>query len=160
MMVTPARSVLLHAVSGAAREQVLAAMRSHGFIADDADPLLRVVACTGAPACSAALGETRELARKLALAAEPLLSLGSTLHVSGCDKSCARSGATEITIVHGAEGLKLGFDESVSAVAESKAMTMPELLARLTERTHEPDVLVRAEGTRPTLDAHHRGPSS
>ena len=160
LRIMASRAVLLPGVEESARDEVLEAIRAHGFISDDADPLLRVVACTGAPACAAALGETRQLARKVALAAEPLLSLGSTLHVSGCDKSCARTGTAELTVVHGSDGLKLGFDQSVREVAKSKALSLPELLARLTQRTHEPDVLVRAEGTRPTLEVQPRGPVS
>lgn len=36
------------------------------FITNPADPLLNVVACTGAPGCPQALGPTRALARRLA----------------------------------------------------------------------------------------------
>jgi precorrin-3B synthase len=158
--ITPARAVILPGLKESSRDRVRALIREHGFLSDDRDPLRRVVACTGAPSCSSAWAETRHFARKIALAAEPLLSLGSTLHVSGCEKSCARSGAAELTVVHTREGLKLGFQQSVQEVANSKAIDLPELLARLTEHSHEPEVLLRAEGTRPTLDAHQRGPLS
>lgn len=56
-----------------------------GLILDPGDPLLRIHACTGAPACPQALGDARELARELA----PDLRDGETLHVSGCAKGCA-----------------------------------------------------------------------
>lgn len=56
-----------------------------GLITDPNDPLLRVVACTGAPDCTQGLAETRPLARTLA----PHVGKGQMLHVSGCAKGCA-----------------------------------------------------------------------
>ena len=64
------------------------------------DPLLRVVACTGAPGCPQALAPTRSLAAKLAANVPE----GKTLHVSGCAKGCAHSRATDYTLVATAEG--------------------------------------------------------
>ncbi len=58
------------------------------------DPRMRVMACTGAPGCTQALGPTRALARFLA----PLLPAGRTAHVSGCSKGCAHHCAT-LTLV-------------------------------------------------------------
>ena len=60
-----------------------------GAITDPDDPLLRIIACTGAPGCPQALHPTRPLAR----AAAPLLPKGQLLHVSGCAKGCAHPGA-------------------------------------------------------------------
>ncbi|MBD3788079.1 MAG: precorrin-3B synthase, partial [Sphingomonadales bacterium] len=65
-----------------------------GLITDPADPLLRVVACTGAPGCPQALAATRQLARALA----PLVPRGSLLHVSGCAKGCAHPGPAPLTL--------------------------------------------------------------
>ncbi|WP_022702852.1 precorrin-3B synthase [Pseudorhodobacter ferrugineus] len=59
------------------------------------DPLLRVVACTGAPGCLQALAPTRALA--VALAAH--VPQGQTLHVSGCAKGCAMPAPAEYTLV-------------------------------------------------------------
>lgn len=83
---TPWRMLL---VEGADRMPVLP-----GLIADPADPLLRVVACTGAPGCPQALGDTRSLARGLA----PLVPAGGLLHVSGCAKGCAHPGPAPLTL--------------------------------------------------------------
>jgi len=66
-----------------------------GLITDPADPLLRVVACPGAPACPQALQPTRALAR--ALAAQ--VPQGGLLHVSGCAKGCAHPGEASFTLV-------------------------------------------------------------
>lgn len=70
------------------------------FIAAPGDPLLSADACPGAPYCSRASVETRELARELAP------RLAGTLHVSGCGKGCARGRPADVTLV-GRDG---GFD--------------------------------------------------
>lgn len=64
------------------------------LIADPADPLLRLAACTGAPGCASASVETRALARRLA----PLVPPGCVLHVSGCAKGCSRPEAADATL--------------------------------------------------------------
>ncbi len=64
------------------------------------DPRLRVIACTGAPACPQAQGDTRQLARALA----PHIPPGRTLHLSGCAKGCAHPGATPLTLTARPEG--------------------------------------------------------
>ena len=65
-----------------------------GLITDPADPILRITACTGAPGCPQALGDTRHLARQLA----PHLPPGRTLHLSGCAKGCAHPGPADLTL--------------------------------------------------------------
>jgi precorrin-3B synthase len=74
-----------------------------GLIGDDTDPILRVTACTGAPACPQALGETRSLARALAASLAP----GESLHVSGCAKGCAHPGPADLTLTATADGYDL-----------------------------------------------------
>ncbi|MCY1128363.1 precorrin-3B synthase [Frigidibacter sp. RF13] len=59
------------------------------------DPRLRVIACTGAPACPQALAPTRPLARTLSAMLPP----GRKLHVSGCAKGCAHPGPAALTLV-------------------------------------------------------------
>ncbi len=73
-----------------------------GLVTRANDPLLRVVACTGAPACPEAHAETRKLAASLA----PHLAPDTRLHVSGCAKGCAQSNASDLTLV----GTSVGFD--------------------------------------------------
>lgn len=74
-----------------------------GLILRADDPLLRVVACTGAPGCPQALGPTREAARHLA----PLVPTGALLHVSGCTKGCNHPAPAPLTLVATAEGFDL-----------------------------------------------------
>lgn len=83
MRVTPWRSFLLENATRAA---------TGGFITQPDDPVLAAHACPGAPACTAASVETRELARALA-AKHP------GLHVSGCAKGCAHPRAAATTLV-------------------------------------------------------------
>ena len=71
-----------------------------GLITQAEDPLLRVVACSGAPRCPEAHAETRTLAA--ALARHP--GADARLHVSGCAKGCAHSGPATITLVATARG--------------------------------------------------------
>ena len=77
LRLTPWRMIL---VEGLAKAPALP-----GLITASDDPLLRVVACTGAPGCRQALQPTRALAAALA----PNVPSGQTLHVSGCAKGCA-----------------------------------------------------------------------
>jgi precorrin-3B synthase len=74
-----------------------------GLITDPSDPILRVTACTGAPACPQALGDTRRLAHQLA----PHLAASQTLHISGCAKGCAHPAPAEITLTATGQGYDL-----------------------------------------------------
>ncbi|NNE82316.1 MAG: cobalamin biosynthesis protein CobG [Silicimonas sp.] len=69
------------------------AFEDEAFITSPNDPLSRVVACPGAPACAQSSVETRKLARRLA--GQKM----AEVHVSGCAKGCASPRETEITIV-------------------------------------------------------------
>jgi precorrin-3B synthase len=66
-----------------------------GFILDPRDPLLRVAACVGAPACARAMTDVRGDAVRIASALPETI----TLHVSGCAKGCAHPKAAAITLV-------------------------------------------------------------
>lgn len=82
-----------------------------GLIATADDPLLRVVACTGAPGCLQARQSTRDLARSLA----PLIPPGGLLHVSGCAKGCAHPASAPLTLVGAAAGFDLVRDGPAAA---------------------------------------------
>jgi precorrin-3B synthase len=87
MRLTPWRMLLLEGVD--------VAPDFPGLITRVDDPLLRVVACTGAPGCPQGLQTTRDLARALA----PHVPEGALLHVSGCAKGCAMPKAAAMTLV-------------------------------------------------------------
>jgi len=63
------------------------------LITDPTDPLLHVDACPGAPRCAHASVDTHQIARALA----PHMT--ARLHVSGCEKGCARNAPTDTTLV-------------------------------------------------------------
>ncbi len=81
-------------VDAPAGRVLLDGARRLGFIVDPDDPLLRIEACPGAPACASSTVDTRRDARRIA-------SRGFTgsLHVSGCAKGCARSAPSDLVLV-------------------------------------------------------------
>lgn len=74
-----------------------------GLITEAYDPALRIIACSGAPRCREAHADTRALAAALA----PNIGGAARLHVSGCAKGCAHSGAAAITLVATGAGFDL-----------------------------------------------------
>lgn len=95
LRLTPWRMVLL--------EGARTLPRIPGIVTDPADPILKVVACTGAPGCPQALQPTRQLARDLA----PLVPAGQLLHVSGCAKGCAHPAPADLTLTATPTGFAL-----------------------------------------------------
>jgi precorrin-3B synthase len=95
--------------------------RIDGLITDPKDPLLGITACTGAPACSQAQGETRQTARALASWLKPQ----QTLHISGCAKGCAHPKAAPITLTATPQGFDL--------VKQGRAGDTPALTALSTD---------------------------
>jgi precorrin-3B synthase len=114
LRMTPWRMILL--------EGARAMPQIAGLLASD-DPLLRSHACVGAPACKQALGQTRDLARKLA----PLTK--STMHISGCAKGCAHPSAAPLTITATPNGYDIATDATASGAAVQSGLT-PDGLAQ------------------------------
>lgn len=90
-----------------------------GVITDPLDPLLRITACTGAPGCAQALGDTRTLARTLA----PHLKTDQTLHISGCTKGCAHPKPAATTITATISGYALTRDGRASDTPTHSGLT-------------------------------------
>lgn len=96
------------------------AVAEPGLILDPLDSLLRITACVGAPGCAQAHAPTRPLARALA----PLLPPGTSLHVSGCPKHCARPAhPATYTLTAGAQGFDLA--RKGIHLTRNSARTMP-----------------------------------
>lgn len=74
-----------------------------GLVTDPADPIRRVEACTGAPACVQALAPVRALAARLAAQVPD----GKCLHISACAKGCAHPAKADITLVATDHGFDL-----------------------------------------------------
>jgi precorrin-3B synthase len=95
-----------------------------GIITDPADPLLRVVACTGAPGCTQGLGRTRDLVRTLA----PHVPTDQTLHVSGCTKGCAHPAVAPLTVTATTAGYDLIRDGTAADTPEQTNLTPDTLI--------------------------------
>lgn len=117
LRVTPWRMLLIEGAS--------AAPDLPGLITSPDDPMLRVIACTGAPGCLQAAQPTRALARTLA----PHLPDDVVLHVSGCAKGCAHAGAAALTLTAQAAGFDLIHDGRAGDAAERRGLTAEFLAA-------------------------------
>ncbi len=104
-----------------------AVIEGTGLIVDDNDPLLRIEACPGAPACQSATVDTRADARRLAA-----MGLPGTIHVSGCTKGCARSAPAYLVLV-GQEG-RYGVVRNGTARDPVTGTIAPDALATLLDR--------------------------
>lgn len=94
-----------------------------GLIATHDDPLLRVIACTGAPGCAQALGPTRPLARALAP------HLRDILHVSGCAKGCGHPRPAPLTLTATPDGYTL--IRNGTAAGQGPTHTAADLMTKL-----------------------------
>jgi precorrin-3B synthase len=110
----PGRVLLLIDVAPVATRGLIATAQQLGFITRPDDPRRRVIACAGAPACSAAEIKTRALAPAIAAAAR---LDGQTIHVSGCSKGCAHPTPADLTIV--------GVDGQCGIVPNGRAQDVP-----------------------------------
>ncbi|CAN7376305.1 precorrin-3B synthase [Bosea sp. LjRoot9] len=103
LRLSPWRGLACLGLSEASAQAWLGEAGGLGLITQDEDPRLAVQACAGKPACLRAETDAMGDAARLAEAAAPLLARGLSLHVSGCAKSCAHPGASDLTLV-GREG--------------------------------------------------------
>jgi precorrin-3B synthase len=91
---------------GAASEHVMARARELGFVVDAGDPLMRIQACPGRPACRAAHADTRRDA--LSVASWMRRSgFSGTAHLSGCGKGCACSAPADLMLTGTRGGYRL-----------------------------------------------------
>ncbi|MFG6530108.1 MULTISPECIES: precorrin-3B synthase [unclassified Sulfitobacter] len=127
LRLTPWRRVL---IEGATRLPDLS-----GLITAADDPLLRVVACIGAPGCAQGRGETRGLARHLAA----VVPKGQRLHVSGCAKGCAAPRATDLTLTATApERYDLIHDGRADAIPDLRGLTPAAIASHLRKSADAP----------------------
>ncbi len=127
LRITPWRGLVLEGIHTAPDRPEL--------ITHPGDARLRVMACTGAPGCTQALGPTRALARFLA----PLLPAGRTAHVSGCAKGCAHHGAT-LTLVASDAGYHLIDRGTAQSAPDATGLDAAGIAAYLEQQLHAPHV--------------------
>jgi precorrin-3B synthase len=95
------------------------------FITRTDDPVLRVIACSGASRCGEAHADTRTLASMLA----PLIPADVRLHVSGCAKGCAHSGSADITLVATREGFDVIQNGSTRDLPAMRGLSRADIVA-------------------------------
>ena len=117
LRMTPWRMILLEGLTEMPRHD--------GLVTCGEDPLLRVSACTGAPACKAAYAETRALGAALA----PFVPARTELHVSGCDKGCAHPAPAATTLIATADGFDLVRDGATRDAPVRRGLTRASILA-------------------------------
>lgn len=91
---SPWRALYVGVRDAAAAQSLMKGAHEIGLIVDASDPILRIDACPGAPACRSSSVDTRRTARRLA--ASPF---AGSIHVSGCAKGCARSTPADLVLV-------------------------------------------------------------
>lgn len=99
---SPWRALYAEVPNAQSGQSILMAAASVGLIVDPGDPLLQIEACPGARGCQVTSLDTRDDGYRLA-ALLPRFGFTGTIHVSGCAKGCAKSGASDLVLV-GAEG--------------------------------------------------------
>jgi precorrin-3B synthase len=101
LRVTPWRGVVLVDVPAAGADAVVHALDGLGLVLDAAHPANAVVACVGSRGCAAGFADTQRDARALIdrLAATPVGQRPASVHVSGCEKGCARATPAEVSFV-------------------------------------------------------------
>jgi precorrin-3B synthase len=95
---SPWRMLYIPAADEIAATRVRAAAARLGLVTGAGDPLMRIQACPGRPACRSAHADTRTEAGRIA-AWMATTGFPGTAHVSGCAKGCASSAASDLTLV-------------------------------------------------------------
>lgn len=98
LRLTPWQGLLLPNIPAARSPQVLAALTTLDLLTEPAEPLTRIIACTGAPACVKGLADCKTDALLLAtrLRASPARP---QVHLSGCPRSCAAAYVAPYTLL-------------------------------------------------------------
>ncbi|MDP1750057.1 MAG: precorrin-3B synthase [Reyranella sp.] len=113
----PWRSLYVEARDIVAARQLVESARDIGLIVEDTDPVLRIDACPGAPACRSSSVDTRHDARRFAA-----LVFKGNVHVSGCAKGCARSTPADLVLV----GIQGGEQGSYKVIRNGTTRDTPE----------------------------------
>jgi len=131
---TPTHHVLIVGVRPEHRQALVDLGQRRSFGVRQPARALELVACSGSPACGSAHGETRSLAGRLGKLLGGRARDRATVHVSGCEKSCARQEAADVTLVHTPDGLRLGFGRDVAGTLLTRPVSLDMALEQLAQR--------------------------
>ncbi len=107
LRLAPGRGLLVLGLAPGDGERLADMARNHGLVTQADDPRLRIAACAGAPACASAYLPTREIAAAIVAEEPGLLADGTTLHLSGCAKNCAKPAGPSLDLVGSRSGWTL-----------------------------------------------------
>jgi len=101
LRVTPWRGIVLTHVAGGDATAVAGACEQLGLNPDPAHPANLVVACAGRRGCASGRADTQADGTRLVarLAALPVEDRPRSVHLSGCDKGCARAQPAQLSLV-------------------------------------------------------------
>lgn len=134
LRLTPTHHVLIVGVRPEHRQALVDLGQRRSLGVRKPSRALELVACSGSPACGSAHGETRSLASRLGKLLGGRAGDRATVHVSGCEKSCARQEAADVTLVHAADGLRLAFGRDVAGTLLTRPVSIDVALEQLAQR--------------------------
>jgi precorrin-3B synthase len=98
---TPWQSLLLPTVRKERAPEVIRRLEQLGLLCEPDQPLSRLIACTGSAGCGKGLADTKSDALQLAAL---LQRHDQTVHLSGCQRSCAAAHGVPVTLLAVAPG--------------------------------------------------------
>jgi precorrin-3B synthase len=98
LRLTPWRAILVPVPSVEAAHTLSATLSPHSFILDPQDSRRRIAACPGAPSCIRATTPVRDDAVSIATTIIGASGSDIVIHISGCEKGCARPQAAAVTL--------------------------------------------------------------
>lgn len=102
LRLTPWQSLILPGVAQTDAAVVLGALANLGLVIDAAQPLSRLVACSGSSGCARGLADTKADALRLAERLRHAPPAG--VHLCGCPRSCAAAHVAPYTLLAVADG--------------------------------------------------------
>ncbi len=143
LRLTPWRAFIFTGLDPRRAASMVAASAKLGFVTTAHDPILRIAACAGAPACLHGLRPVREDAARFATHLPD--GEGVALHVSGCAKGCARPYPTALTLVATEHGYDLVLNGKATGEPARRGLSAAEVAALLAASGGELIAEARAE---------------
>ncbi len=125
----PHRRILFICATADIAETLRESAQNLGFITSPSDPRHNIAACPGSPACVSGKIPAREVAAQLAKVLGR--QSGLSIHISGCEKGCARQATADITIVGDENGARLvvGGTTKAAPLAYTSTRELPRAIA-------------------------------